>query len=68
MLDTGVAVPRGRGGGRAAEVGGNDVVGGLDALVVLSKFATQLSSGSQIGSAQAAITSSQAFRRLWSMS
>jgi len=57
-----------RGGGRAAEVRGNDDVDILDTLVLVSKAATHFSSGSQIGSVRAAITSSQAFRRLWSTS
>ena len=64
-MGIGVAVAvAGGAGGRAAEVGGNEDVNGLDALVLMLNAATHFSSGSQMGSAQVAITSSQAFRRL----
>ena len=50
--------------GRAAEVGSNEDVDGLDALVLMLKAATHFAGGSQMGPAHTAITSSQAFRRL----
>lgn len=45
-------------------VGGNYAANGLDAFVLISKVATHFLSGSQMGSTQAAIMSSWAFRRL----
>jgi len=49
------------------EAGGNDV-DDLDELIPMSRLATHFSSDLQIGFAQAAITTSQAFQRLWSIS